>query len=246
MFPGDTVPRTSVKVYTQGVKALTMTVDAQTIRTSAKLHDQFGDPSCIFANVQNHWMRARRVTFVTGPHSTNHVWCVYVVNWQEKTHSGMNSHTSNLKLEPNMKLYRIKGFEKLWLGWERTSFVLRWDMSARSHMSMQTASWCDQHGIKLEVSTKADLKLATQERDHAVRRHQLPQDMLKQATHHTLVDVNRLRNVKGDSSIQHKLGFQPHILATLTDSHYRLSEHAAAKFFVARSGATQRGSENQP
>ena len=81
----------------------------------------------------------------------------------------------------------IKGFEKLWLGWAGTPIVLRCHMSG-AHMSDEFASWCDGHGIKLELIAKAHHKLAIQERNHAVRRNLLltyekmyPLDSLKKA-----------------------------------------------------------------
>ena len=102
-------------------------------------------------------------------------------------------------------------------------------------MSDEFASWCDGHGIKLELIPKAHHKLAIQERNHAVRRNQLltfekmyPLDSLKKAIAYTLAARNRLRNVKGYSPIQRVLGFQPHIPATLSDADYLLSEQSAA------------------
>ena len=102
-------------------------------------------------------------------------------------------------------------------------------------MSDVFASWCDGHGIKLELIPKAHHKLAIQERNHAVRRNQLltyekvyPMDSLKKAIAYTLAARNRLRNVKGYSPIQRVFGFQPHIPATLSDADYRLSEQSAA------------------
>ena len=128
----------------------------------------------------------------------------------------------------------IKGFEKLWLAWAGTPIVLRCDMSG-AHMSDEFASWCDGHGIKLELIPKAHHKLAIQERNHAVRRNQLltfekmyPLDSLKKAIAYTLAARNRLQNVKGYSPSQRVLGFQPHVPATLSDADYRLSEQSAA------------------
>ena len=104
-----------------------------------------------------------------------------------------------------------------------------------AHMSDEFASWCDGHGIKLELIPKAHHMLAIQERNHAVRRNQLltyetmyPLDSLKKAIAYTLVARNRLWNVKGYSPIQRVLGFQRHILSILSDADYRLSEQAAA------------------
>ena len=44
-YPVDTVPNSTIDEYKQGMKELATKFDAQTVRTVAKLHDQFGHPS---------------------------------------------------------------------------------------------------------------------------------------------------------------------------------------------------------
>ena len=165
---------------------------------------------------------------------------IYNVKWQGKKRriQAIMDEFTRFEAEARIKRetvqWKIKGFEKLWLGWAGTLIVLRCDMSG-AHMSDDFASCCDGHGTKLELIPKAHHKLAIQERNHAVRRNQLlnyekmyPLDSLKKAIAYTLAARNRLRNVKGHSPIQRVLGFQPHIPATLSDADYRLKEQAAA------------------
>ena len=135
---------------------------------------------------------------------------IYIVKWQGKKTSHSSDHGRvHTFLRPQARIKRetvqceIKAFEKLWLGWAGYPIVLRCDMSG-AHMSDDFASWCDGHGIKLELIPKAHHKLAIQERNHAVRRNQLltyekmyPTDSLKKAIAYTLAARNRLRNVKG-------------------------------------------------
>ena len=103
---------------------------------------------------------------------------IYIVKWQGKKRRIQAIMDESTRFEAEARIKRetvqceIKGFEKLWLGWAGTPIVFRCDMSG-AHMSDDFASWCDGHGIKLELIPKAHHKLAIQERSRAVRRNQL-------------------------------------------------------------------------
>ena len=97
---------------------------------------------------------------------------IYIVKWQGKKRRIQAIMDEFTRFEAEARIKReivqceIKGFEKLWLGWAGTPMVLRCDMCG-AHMSGEFASWCDGHGIKLELIPKAHHKLAIQERNHA-------------------------------------------------------------------------------
>ena len=203
-YPVDTERDSPMAEYKQGMKELAAKFDAQTVRTVAKLRDQFGYPS---AKVLAHELHMRkcpkswvacakiytcewcatqhkpglvRVAAIPRAQFFNHVvdTDIYIVKWQGKKRRIQAIMVEFTRFEAEARIKRetvqceIKGFEKLWLGWAGTPIVLRCDMSG-AHMSDEFASWCDGHGIKLELIPKAHHKLAIQERNHAVRRNQL-------------------------------------------------------------------------
>ena len=203
--PVDPVHNSPIDEYKEGMKELATKFDAQTIRTVAKLHDQFGHPSAKALAHELH-MRKCPKSWVTGAKIYTCEWCatqrkpglvrvaaipraqffnhvvdtdINIVNWQGKKRPHSSDHGRVLtilrpKLVSNERQCNVKSKVLKNCGWDGLVLRLSFDATCLElTCPMEFASWCDGHGIKLELIPKAHHKMAIQERNHAVRRNQL-------------------------------------------------------------------------